>query len=122
MPGLGRYFNRIIKKIIDSDYGDAVAGEVQATCAIGSVVDLQNLPGTTLVLRVVFNFVAGLAVSCVRNCWPQPCPVQDKIIYVWDVQRRWLAIKAEKEEETTSYRSCPRVARQQQFEDWFADD
>ena len=31
------------------------AGEVQATCAISSVVDLQNLLGTTLVLRVVFN-------------------------------------------------------------------
>ena len=32
------------------------AGEVQATCAIStSVVDLRNLLGTTLVLRVVFN-------------------------------------------------------------------
>ena len=63
MPGLGRYFNRIIKKIIDSDYGDAVAGEVQATCAIGSVVDLQNLPGTTLVLRVVFNLKTKLTAQ-----------------------------------------------------------
>ena len=32
------------------------AGEVQATCAISSVVVLQNLLDTVLVLRVVFNF------------------------------------------------------------------
>ena len=31
------------------------AGEVQATGAISSVVDLQNLLGTALVLSVVFN-------------------------------------------------------------------
>ena len=30
-------------------------GKVQATCSISSVVDLQNLLGTTLVLRVVLN-------------------------------------------------------------------
>ena len=36
------------------------AGEVQATGAISSVVDLQNLLGTALVLSVVFNLKTKL--------------------------------------------------------------
>ena len=42
---------------------------------------------------------------------------QYKIIYVSDVQRRELAIRAQNEEETASDRSWHRVTRPQQFED-----
>ena len=60
--------------------------------------------------------VAGLAASHVRHCWLQPCQRQDHLRLGCSEARAgnqsW-----EREEETASDRSCPRVARQQQFED-----
>ena len=107
------------------------------------VVDLRNLLGTTLVLRIVFNLktkrhhwvasvadsrrakwglwrlvfiVTGLAASSVWHCWLQPCQRQDHLCLGCSEARAgnqsW-----EREEEKASDRSCPRVARQQQFED-----
>ena len=64
MPSLGGYFDhtmqrkgtQIMEMLCDRNSFVAFhAGEVQATCAISSVVDLRNLLGTMLVLRVVFN-------------------------------------------------------------------
>ena len=94
---------------------------LQATCAIRSVVDLQNLLGTTLVLKVVFNLktkplpqirllriqpksqtsTLTMSLHC-RRPRRQKCPTLlnlalSKIIYVWDVQMREWAIKDEKE-------------------------
>ena len=122
------------------------AGGVQATCAISSIVDLQNLLGTMLVLRVVFNLktnhrvastadsqrakrglwrwvfiVAGLAASSVRHCCYNVRhdwrPTTGVFRGVdWRVQRRGRA-SWEREEEKASNRSCPSVARQLQFED-----
>ena len=92
-----------------------------------SIVDLQNLLCATLVLRVVFNLKTkqtSLSRLHSRVGWadsqrankdsdaesslsPASPPVvpniacynlaQDKIIYICDVQRRWLAIKAKQE-------------------------
>ena len=96
------------------------AGEVQATGAISSVVDLQYLLGTMLVLRVVFNLktkptssshlhtrqpkrrwvfiVAGLVTSSVWHCWLQPCQRQDHLCLgcseIWAGNQSW-----EREEE-----------------------
>ena len=78
---------------------------------------MQNLLGTTLDLRVVFNLKTKLPPLCCllsiqlksqTSTLAQASPpnvsniagynlAQDKIIYVWDVQRRERAIKAEKE-------------------------
>ena len=66
MPSLGGYFDHIMQRLGTqimemlckwNSFVAFHAGEVQATCAISSAVDLQNLLGTTLhiVLRVVFN-------------------------------------------------------------------
>ena len=91
------------------------AGEVQATCTISSVVDLQNLLVTMLVLGVVFNLkTKQTPSSSLHSRQPksktrtltlslhhrlphsQMCLTllattlpKDKIVYVWDVQRRW---------------------------------
>ena len=111
------------------------AGEVQATCAISSVVDLQNLLCTTLVLRVVFNLknkptlshhwvaskaenrraerglwrwvfiVACLASSSVRHCWLQLCPRQDHPRLGYSEERAGNQ-SWEREEEKASYRGC----------------
>ena len=62
---------------------------------------------------------AAEANSTVQHCWLLPCQRQDKIIYVSDVQRCERAAGNqiwEKEVESASKCSCPRVARQQQSE------
>ena len=139
MPSLGRYcyhtMQRIRTQIVEmlcywNSFVAFHASEVQATWAISSVVDLQNLLGTLLVLRFDFNLktkqkpsscvatadsrrakrglwrwvfiVSGLAASRVWHSWLQ-CRTQlasDDWLFRgvdWRVQRRWQAIKAEKE-------------------------
>ena len=65
---------------------------------------------------VFIAWVAGLAASSVRHCWLQPCQRQDNLRLECSEalagHEKW-----EREEEIASNRSCPRVARQQQFED-----
>ena len=65
MLSLSWYINHTVQRIgtqimeMLCDWNSLVAfhaGEVQATCAISSVVDFQNLLCTILVLRVVFNW------------------------------------------------------------------
>ena len=119
------------------------AGEVQATCAISSIVDLRNLHpprwswesfstwkpswhhrvtsiadsrrATRGLWRWVFIFT-GLAASRVWHCWLQPCQRQDHLRLGCSEARAGNQ-SWEREEETASDRSCPCVACQQQFED-----
>ena len=122
------------------------AGEVQAICTISSVVDfaksarhhaglesrlqLENQADTIKSppyyyvsiadsqrakqgLWCWIFIVAGLAASSVPHCWLQPCQRQEHL--------RLGCSEAlagnQRGEEKASDRSCPRVARQQQFKD-----
>ena len=68
-------------------------------------------------LRWVF-IVAGLAASRVQHCWLQPCSRQDHLrLGCTEAEARAGNQSWEREEETASDGSWPRVARQQQFED-----
>ena len=94
-----------------------VGSKLPGTCTISSVVNLQNLLCTTLVVRVVFNLKTKLLPpgsllhiqekpdkysdaesSSSQALQPVVSNVagynlaQDKIIYIWDVQRRKWAI------------------------------
>ena len=121
-------------------------GKVQATCSISSVVDLQNLLGTTLVLRVVPNkstppssllsiqpksqtstLTLSLHIHVQQCCQAGYNLAYDKIIYVWDVQRRTLAGNQswEREEETAgdSRLEVALASRaRSSFEHLFSDD
>ena len=105
------------------------AGEVQATCAISSLVDLQNLLATTIhmVLRVVFNLKTKPTPPSRLHSKQQKSQtsttllktsLEDHLCLVCS-EAEWRAGNQcwERGEETISYRSWTHVARQQKCED-----
>ena len=118
MPSLGWYFNHTMQRkgtqIMEmlcnwNSFVALHAGEVQATCAISSIVDLRNLlcTGTTLVLKVVFNLKTKLTQASsfhssqpksqartltlsLHRCQPcrQLCPTMDQHCWLQPCQRQ----------------------------------